>query len=160
MPNPLADEARAIPDDELTDAINEARRELFNLQFQRGTRQLQNPMALRAARRQVARLYTIRNERARALAAGVPLAPLTRPSAPPPQDDQDDVEDDIQDAPQQQEQPEDSPSPDDQGDEPTAEAQDEAPQPAAADDSDADNDQPTAAADAEPSAQAETTKDA
>ncbi len=78
MANPLADEARAMTDAELGEAINEAYREVFNLQFQRGTRQLQNPMAMRSAQRQVARLRTILRERQLAEAAGAPLAPLTR----------------------------------------------------------------------------------
>ena len=83
MPNPLADEARSLSDQELAEAINEAYREMFNLQFQRGTRQLQNPMALRAARRQIARLRTILRERQQAAVAGaVPIAPLPqRPHA-------------------------------------------------------------------------------
>lgn len=76
MPNPAADEARMMSDAELAESINEAYREMFNLQFQRGTRQLQNPMALRAARRQIARLRTILRERQLAEAAGAPLAPL------------------------------------------------------------------------------------
>ncbi len=63
MPNPLADEARTMSDSELGEAINEAYREVFNLQFQKGTRQLQNPMAMRQARRQVARLRTVLRER-------------------------------------------------------------------------------------------------
>ncbi len=71
MPNALADEARAMSDEQLGEAINEAYREVFNLQFQRGTRQLQNPMAMRQARRQVARLRTILRERQR----GVSFAP-------------------------------------------------------------------------------------
>lgn len=78
MPNPLADEARTMTDAELGEAINEAYREVFNLQFQRGTRQLQNPMAMRAARRQVARLRTVLRERQLAEAAGVPIEPLAR----------------------------------------------------------------------------------
>ncbi|MYE05877.1 MAG: 50S ribosomal protein L29 [Chloroflexi bacterium] len=78
MPNPLADEARSMTDSELGEAINEAYREVFNLQFQRGTRQLQNPMAMRQARRQVARLRTILRERHLAEAAGTPLEPLAR----------------------------------------------------------------------------------
>ncbi len=82
MPNPLADEARMLSDAELAEAINEAYREMFNLQFQRGTRQLQNPMALRTARRQIARLRTILRERQHAAAAGAPLEPLAaRPDA-------------------------------------------------------------------------------
>ena len=82
MPNPLADEARALSDLELGEAINEAYREMFNLQFQRGTRQLQNPMAIRAARRQIARLRTIYRERQQGEAVGAPIAPLARPTAP------------------------------------------------------------------------------
>lgn len=78
MANPLADEARAMTDSELGEAINEAYREVFNLQFQRGTRQLQNPMAMRVARRQIARLRTILRERQLAVAAGTPLEPLAR----------------------------------------------------------------------------------
>ena len=78
MPNPLADEARSMTDVELGEAINEAYREVFNLQFQIGTRQLQNPMAMRQARRQVARLRTILRERQLAEAAGAPIEPLAR----------------------------------------------------------------------------------
>ena len=77
MSNPAADEARMMPDAELAESINEAYREMFNLQFQRGTRQLQNPMALRTARRQIARLRTILRERQLAEAAGEPIAPLS-----------------------------------------------------------------------------------
>ena len=84
MPNPLADEARALSDMELGEAINEAYREMFNLQFQRGTRQLQNPMAIRAARRQIARLRTIYRERQQGEAVGAPLARPTAPVVPPP----------------------------------------------------------------------------
>ena len=75
MANPLADEARTLSDADLAEAINEAYREMFNLQFQRGTRQLQNPMALKVARRQIARLRTILRERQQAgFAAFAPLA--------------------------------------------------------------------------------------
>ena len=85
MANPLAEEARVLSDQELGEAVNEAYRELFNLQFQRGTRQLQNPMAIRAARRQIARLRTILRERAQAAVDGVPIAQPPRPVAAPPQ---------------------------------------------------------------------------
>ncbi|MXX80222.1 MAG: 50S ribosomal protein L29 [Chloroflexi bacterium] len=78
MPNPLADEARAMTDAELGEAINESYREVFNLQFQKGTRQLQNPMAMRQAKRQVARLRTILRERQLAEARGEPIEPLAR----------------------------------------------------------------------------------
>ena len=95
MPNPLADEARALSDLELGEAINEAYREMFNLQFQRGTRQLQNPMAIRAARRQIARLRTIYRERQQGEAGGVPLARPTAPAVPPPSEDAPAEEDDA-----------------------------------------------------------------
>ena len=78
MANALAEEARTMTDAQLGEAINEAYREVFNLQFQIGTRQLQNPMAMRDARRQVARLRTILRERQLAAAAGTPLEPIAR----------------------------------------------------------------------------------
>ena len=80
MVNPLAAEARALTDEELAEAINEAYREVFNLHFQKGTRQLNNPMAIRKARRQLARLRTIRHERLLANIRGVALAPDTAPA--------------------------------------------------------------------------------
>ncbi len=79
MSNPVADEARAMTDADLAEAINEAYRELFNLNFQRGTRQLQDPNAPRTARRQIARLRTILRERQLAAEAGEPIAPLPPP---------------------------------------------------------------------------------
>ena len=79
MANPLADEARTLSDADLAEAINEAYREMFNLQFQRGTRQLQNPMALKVARRQIARLRTILRERQQA--GFVAFAPLAQTAA-------------------------------------------------------------------------------
>ena len=78
MANVLAEEARTMTDAQLGEAINEAYREVFNLQFQIGTRQLQNPMAMRDARRQVARLRTILRERQLAAAAGTPIEPIAR----------------------------------------------------------------------------------
>ncbi len=83
MPNPLADEARRLDDAALTTAVNEAYRELFNLQFQRGTHQLQDLTTIRRARRQIARLRTVLRERELAAAAGTPLTPLAA-TAPAP----------------------------------------------------------------------------
>ena len=82
MPNPLADDARRLDDDALGEAVNEAYRELFNLQFQKGTRQLQDATTVKRARRQIARLRTILRERQLAAVAGAPLAPLTEAPAP------------------------------------------------------------------------------
>ena len=83
MPNPLADEARQMDDAALTSAVNEAYREVFNLQFQKGTHQLQDLTAIRRARRRIARLRTILRERELAIVAGTPLQPLTA-TAPAP----------------------------------------------------------------------------
>lgn len=79
MPNPLADEARALNDDQLADAVNEAYRELFNLQFQKGTRQLQDGTAIPRSRRQIARLRTLQRERQIAAVLGTPIAPAAVP---------------------------------------------------------------------------------
>lgn len=82
MPSPLAADARRLDDAALGEAVNEAYRELFNLQFQKGTRQLQDTTAVRRARRQIARLRTILRERQLAAVAGAPLAPLAEPAEP------------------------------------------------------------------------------
>ena len=73
MPSPAAEEARTLDDAELAQAINDAYRERFNLQFQKGTRQLQDSMAIRRVGRQIARLRTVQRERQLASAAGAPL---------------------------------------------------------------------------------------
>ena len=87
MPNPLADEARQLDDAALRDAVNEAYRELFNLQFQKGTRQLQDMTTIKRARRRIARLRTILRQRELAVVAGAPIAPLSTaaPAAISPQ---------------------------------------------------------------------------
>ena len=79
MPNPLADEARALSDDQLAEAVNESYRELFNLQFQKGTRQLQDGTAIPRARRQIARLRTLQRERQIAAVLGSPIGPVAAP---------------------------------------------------------------------------------
>ena len=79
MPNPLADEARALDDDQLAEAVNEAYRELFNLQFQKGTRQLQDGTAIPRTRRQIARLRTLQRERQIAEVLGTPIEPVAAP---------------------------------------------------------------------------------
>ena len=81
MPTPAAADARTLTNKELAEAINEAYRERFNLQFQKGTHQITNPMAIRRARRQIARLRTIQRERLQAGAGGEPPVP---PAAAPP----------------------------------------------------------------------------
>ena len=58
-----ADQLRDVGDDELESKLAEAKHELFNLRFQLVTGQLDNPMAIKVVRKQVARLLTIMRER-------------------------------------------------------------------------------------------------
>ncbi|MCD6328604.1 50S ribosomal protein L29 [bacterium] len=49
--------------DELTNQENDLTKELFNLRFQKATGQIQNPLRLRTARRERARVITIRKQK-------------------------------------------------------------------------------------------------
>jgi len=57
-------ELRARSDDELSSELEEAHQALFNLRFQAATRQLADVSQVRAARRRIARIKTLQNERA------------------------------------------------------------------------------------------------
>lgn len=57
-------ELRDLSDDELEAKLHERRQELFNLRFQSATGALENSARLRLAKREIARILTIRNERA------------------------------------------------------------------------------------------------
>jgi len=58
-----ATEIRAMSMDELQQALETARENLFNLRFQWATGQIRDHNVLKAARRDVARLETIQRER-------------------------------------------------------------------------------------------------
>ena len=58
-----ANELRDLTDDELEHRLAEARRELFNIRFQAATGALENSARLRLAKREIARILTIRHER-------------------------------------------------------------------------------------------------
>jgi large subunit ribosomal protein L29 len=58
-----ARQLRDLSDDELQQKLAETRQELFNLRFQSATGALENPARLRLAKREIARLLTIRHER-------------------------------------------------------------------------------------------------
>jgi large subunit ribosomal protein L29 len=58
-----ARELRALTDDELDRKMAETRQELFNLHFQTATGVLEN--SLRHAKREIARILTVQNERDR-----------------------------------------------------------------------------------------------
>lgn len=65
-----AKEFRDLSDDELAVKELELRETVFRFRLRRGTNQLDNPAALRRARRDIARIKTIVGERARSAKTG------------------------------------------------------------------------------------------
>lgn len=58
-----ARELRDLSDAELEQRLAESRQELFNLRFQSATGALENSARLRLAKREIARILTVRHER-------------------------------------------------------------------------------------------------
>jgi len=58
-----AADLRGITEDELDGKLAEAKIELFNLRFQAATGQLESHGRLRAIRKEIARIYTVKRER-------------------------------------------------------------------------------------------------
>jgi large subunit ribosomal protein L29 len=58
---------RELSDAELERKLAETRQELFNLRFQSATGALENSARVRLAKREIARILTVRNERAESL---------------------------------------------------------------------------------------------
>ena len=58
-----ARQLRDLTNDELERKLAETRQELFNLRFQAATGALENSARLRLAKREIARILTVRNER-------------------------------------------------------------------------------------------------
>ena len=56
-------ELRELSDEALVDKLREAKEELFNLRFQAATGQLESHGRLRAVRKEIARIYTVKRER-------------------------------------------------------------------------------------------------
>ncbi len=54
---------RDLPDDELNEALGRARDEYFRMRLGNYTNQLENPLVLRAKRREVARIMTVMHAR-------------------------------------------------------------------------------------------------
>jgi large subunit ribosomal protein L29 len=52
-----------MTDEELDNRMSETRQELFNLRFQSATGALENSARLRSAKREIARILTVRHER-------------------------------------------------------------------------------------------------
>ena len=59
-----AKELRALTDEELQEKLGEGRQELFKLRFQAATGALDSSARLQQAKREIARILTIQNERA------------------------------------------------------------------------------------------------
>ncbi len=56
---------RDLTDQELAEKMAETRQELFNLRFQSATGALENSARLRTAKREIARILTVKTERER-----------------------------------------------------------------------------------------------
>ena len=56
-------ELRELPEDRLLNELEDLKESLFNLRFQKSYGQLEDPNALRRAKRDVARILTILRER-------------------------------------------------------------------------------------------------
>ena len=60
-----ARDLRDLTDEELEERMGQTRRELFNLRFQSATGALENSARLRSAKREIARILTVKAERER-----------------------------------------------------------------------------------------------
>jgi large subunit ribosomal protein L29 len=58
-----ARDLRDLTDDELEHALADRRQELFNLRFQSATGAIENTARLKLAKREIARILTVRTER-------------------------------------------------------------------------------------------------
>ena len=56
-------DVRAQSDDQLAGALQQLKREQFNLRFQRATGQLEKPSRVREVRRNIARIMTVQRQR-------------------------------------------------------------------------------------------------
>tara|TARA_B100000131_G_scaffold318606_1_gene362815 strand:- start:411 stop:623 length:213 start_codon:yes stop_codon:yes gene_type:complete len=65
MARPNISEVIKLTDDDLQKKIAEIRKELFDLRFQRATRQLSESHRFKEARIQLAQLLTVQNDRSR-----------------------------------------------------------------------------------------------
>lgn len=59
----LMERIRDLPDNELVQALDRARDELFRLELGHHTNQVENPMSLRLKRREIARIMTVMRAR-------------------------------------------------------------------------------------------------
>ncbi|MCL5985320.1 MAG: 50S ribosomal protein L29 [Actinobacteria bacterium] len=57
------DELKELTDEELSQKLLEAKRNLFNLRFQLATGQLDNFARIKAAKKDIARVYTVKKQK-------------------------------------------------------------------------------------------------
>ena len=60
-----AEEIRALSQDEMQQKLESLKKELFNLRFQHGIGQLENPRRIKLVQKDIARLYTVIEEMTR-----------------------------------------------------------------------------------------------
>jgi large subunit ribosomal protein L29 len=72
------DKVRALSDAELEDALRDARQDLWQARFALSTRQLKDYSTIPATRRRIARILTVRRERAEQSEPGGPPKPSRR----------------------------------------------------------------------------------
>jgi large subunit ribosomal protein L29 len=63
VPHVKAQNMKEMSPDEIRTRVGELREELFNLRFRNSMRQLDNPLKIRASRREMARLLTVLREK-------------------------------------------------------------------------------------------------
>jgi large subunit ribosomal protein L29 len=63
VPQAKATSMREMTPDDIRLRLSELREELFNLRFRNSMRQLDNPLKIRAGRREIARLLTVLREK-------------------------------------------------------------------------------------------------
>lgn len=74
MPLPKMEEVRELSDAELNDRIVATKKELFQLRFQKATRQLEKPHQFKHLRHRLAQLMTLEQERQLAVKSAVKSA--------------------------------------------------------------------------------------
>jgi len=58
-------EVRAMTTEELAKKEQDLRKELFNLRFQQATGEIENPMRIRAVRKNIAKVLTVKTEKSK-----------------------------------------------------------------------------------------------
>lgn len=76
-----AADIRELTDEELVEALEEAREEKFNLRFQLGTNQLDNTARIQDVKRDIARILTVMRERKLAAPDGAETADTAKENA-------------------------------------------------------------------------------